>query len=135
MTKAEILEELRSLKAGKWTDKSADAIAEVLDVFFERDVFETSEIEGAAEHCRWKIEDHCSKDDNGNFLYSAEDIENAFKEGSIWEAGRGYTIEGETYGNPCVPDDFYYTGNTKFWHHLKWNMPQHEKFLVQIKSK
>ena len=35
MNKEELLQELQNLKASKWTDKSADAIATVIDEYFD----------------------------------------------------------------------------------------------------
>lgn len=39
MNKEELLQELKNLKAGKWTDKSADAIATVIDEYFDDHIF------------------------------------------------------------------------------------------------
>ena len=38
MTREEILTELKALKAGQWTDKSADAIAAVLDHYLDNEI-------------------------------------------------------------------------------------------------
>lgn len=54
-----------------------------------------SDIEEAAEKCRWEIEEHCAIDDRGNPLYSECDVENAFKAGAEWNDKQYHKIEGD----------------------------------------